>query len=552
MSYHKVELDFEQNLVKTSSHNIESSTACEKCYQFSVVKEVSLSAKAVKLKQEKIIAKPWLYGPAMCLKTKTIIYPCKRGRCSIPCPCLLCAFKKHPSCRVASSQGCPCENCRQHFTDHVNFHAVFHYGCKSCFQIIQCIPCFNFSALDIKKKNPDAGCFDNNSDYSPYFVWPDHKLSVKFTDMWCSKRTKWLRNEEDDTDMWCRHCNLLFWSFDALVKHMKSHHLFTKTFRHYWRNSLKSEKSNDTKCYQCSRKFPSISELQRHIDAVHYEDSYDCELCGAKFSRSDNLARHKIVKHTQPDESSYACTECGKQFSRSDTLERHAIVVHSSSLLLFQCDNCGKKFNRKDSLRRHIGNVFSSDGSPRYKYIHCGKKYCTELLLKTHANLCLSEDESKSTKQSSIRVPDTELDNTNDFICFICSESFQHKSSLVQHRKLAHEDILECDLCHSNFKSRFALERHENDVFLNDSPRYKCKHCTDYFCTGKQLKKHISKEHQSHICQFCDQHFAKQSNLNLHLKKREKNGCSCCGKSFCNKVELRMHVEKEDCLSKDG
>ena len=114
-------------------------------------------------------------------------------------------------------------------------HAVFHYGCKSCFQIIQCIPCFNFSALDIKKKNPDAGCFDNNSDYSPYFVWPDHKLSVKFTDMWCSKRTKWLRNEEDDTDMWCRHCNLLFWSFDALVKHMKSHHLFTKTFRHYWK-----------------------------------------------------------------------------------------------------------------------------------------------------------------------------------------------------------------------------------------------------------------------------------------------------------------------------
>ena len=51
MSYHKVELDFEQNLVKTHSHNIESSTAREKCYQFSVIKDVFQSAKAVQLKK---------------------------------------------------------------------------------------------------------------------------------------------------------------------------------------------------------------------------------------------------------------------------------------------------------------------------------------------------------------------------------------------------------------------------------------------------------------------------------------------------------------------
>jgi stress-induced morphogen len=555
MSYHKVELDFEQNLVKTRSHNIESSTARKKCYQFSVVKDVVQSANAVQLKQEKIITKPWLYGPATCLKSRTIFYPCKRGRCSIPCPCLLCAYKKHPSCRVASSQGCPCENCRQHFADHVNFHAVFHYGCKFCFQIIQSIPCFNFSALDFKKKLPVGGCFDSNSDLDPYFVWPDHKLSVKFTDMWCSKRKKWLNDEEDGSDMWCRHCNLLFWSFDALVKHMRSHHLFTKTFRHYWRNCLKTEDSNDTKCYQCSKRFSSVSDLQKHIDAVHYGDSYDCEICGVKFSRSENLARHKTVKHMEPHVSTYACTDCGKRFSRSDNLERHAAVVHSSSLLLFRCETCGKKFNRKDNFTRHIENIFSSDGSPRYKCIYCGQQFCTELLLKAHGNLCQSEDESKSTKQSSTRIPDTMLDNANNFICFVCSESFEQKSILVQHRKLAHEDILECNLCHSNFKSRFALERHEKDVFSNGSPRYECKHCTDYFCNGKQLKKHISNKHHSCICQFCDQRFSKESNLKLHLKKRIQNfvGCSYCGKSLCNKVQLTTHVLKEHrSPSKDG
>ena len=258
--------------------------------------------------------------------------------------------------------------------------------------------------------------------------------------------------------MWCRHCNLLFWSFDDLIKHMRSH-LVTKIFCHYWRNCVKTD-DNDIKCYQCSKKFSSVSDLQRHIDTVHYEESYDCEICGVKFSRSDNLARHKMLKHPEPEVSKHACKECGKQFSRSDKLKRHATVVHSGrSLQLFQCETCGKKFNREDNFARHIGNIFHTDGSPRNTCIHCRKQFCTEILLKAHRNLCQCKDDSEYT---------------------------------VQHRKLEHEDRLECDLCNSIFKSRFALERHENEVFSNGSPRYECQQCADYFCNGKQLKNHIS------------------------------------------------------------
>ena len=297
--------------------------------------------------------------------------------------------------------------------------------------------------------------------------------------------------------------------------------------------------------------FTIMDVFYKHIDAVHYEDSYDCEICGVTFTRSENLARHKSVKHTESDESRYACTDCGKQFSRSDKLERHTVEVHASSLFLFQCETCGKKFNRKDNYTRHIGNVFNSDGSPKYKCIQCRKQFCTKLLLKNHGKLCQGEDESKATKQSATRVPDTELDSTKNFSCFVCSESFEQKSILLQHRKVTHEDILECDLCHSKFKSRFALERHENDVFSNGSPRYECKDCTDYFCNGKQLKKHISNEHHSCICQFCDQSFAKQSNLKLHLKKRAQSfvSCSDCGKLLCNKVQLWSHKDKKQCDS---
>jgi hypothetical protein len=198
MSSPWVELDFRLNLIKTKSHNIESSAARSKCYQFGLQKKMFPHDNIVKLEQKKIIGKPWLYGAATTLISRTIIYPCKRYRCSIPCPCLLCAFKKHPTCRVASSQGCPCENCKLHFTDHTKFHAVYHHGCKVCFQIIQRIPCFNFCALDFAKKLPAAGCYDSNTNLQPNFVWPNHKVSEEFLKKWCRKREIWINDEEDE------------------------------------------------------------------------------------------------------------------------------------------------------------------------------------------------------------------------------------------------------------------------------------------------------------------------------------------------------------------
>ena len=431
MSYHQVELDFEQNLVKTRSPNIESSTARKKCYQFSLKKEESPSAKSIHLQQEQIIAKTWLYGPATCLKSRTIIYPCRRYRCSIPCPCLLCAHKKHPTCRVSSCQGCPCENCRQHFADHNSFHAVFHHGCKFCFQIIQIIPCFNFSALDYKKKKlpADGGCYDSTNNLDPYFVWPDGKVSLKFLDMWSRKREKWIHDEEDDSDMWCRHCNLLFWNFDDLRKHVRKSHLVTKIFQHYWKNCIKRG-TNDTKCYQCSKDYSSAHQLQNHIDSVHYKETFHCETCGVQFSRCENLERHKTEKHAQTENTKIVCEECGKHFVRLDNLKRHVMIVHTGSgPQLFQCDKCGKRFNYQAHLTRHTEYMFNKDGSLNNECADCGKHFCTKILLKAHRNLCHSEDDSKSVSISGNNTLDTEHSlqehlrfkhNPKKFQCFLC------------------------------------------------------------------------------------------------------------------------------------
>jgi hypothetical protein len=201
--HHKVEIDFGLSLLKAKSYTVENGTFRNKCHKFKSVKKVNNlpDPDAIQLEPEKILKVPWLFGPATELVTIKIIYPCSRFKCSIPCPCMLCA-RKHPTCRVPSSKPCSCQDCKTQFVDHSSFHAAFHHGCKYCYQLVKTIPSFNFFCLDTQKKIFPTGCFDSNYP-SPNFCQPEHKVSVDFLQTWCRKREKWKNGQEDPQDMWC-------------------------------------------------------------------------------------------------------------------------------------------------------------------------------------------------------------------------------------------------------------------------------------------------------------------------------------------------------------
>ena len=139
--------DFRQSLIKGRDYKIDPRISKLKCHQFSLENSTNLFPTSVQLLPGKSIQEPWLYGPAMNLLTRSIIYPCTDFRCSLPCPCLLCA-KIHSKCRVPSSKPCSCPDCAQHFENHCEFHGTFHFGCKYCFQLVQKIPQFDFFFLD--------------------------------------------------------------------------------------------------------------------------------------------------------------------------------------------------------------------------------------------------------------------------------------------------------------------------------------------------------------------------------------------------------------------
>ena len=104
-----VELDFCQNFLWYTCRTVKTKEASEKCYNFSLISGHPRDPNCVELEPYKILTQPWLYGTATDRKTRTIIYPCERFKCLIPCSCLLCD-KKNPSC---SSRGnCSCKECK--------------------------------------------------------------------------------------------------------------------------------------------------------------------------------------------------------------------------------------------------------------------------------------------------------------------------------------------------------------------------------------------------------------------------------------------------------
>ena len=478
-----VDLNFSQNVLWYACRTLETKDASSKCYNFSIISDHPCDPKCVQLEPFKLINQPWLYGPATDMKMKSIIYPCDRFRCLIPCPCLLCE-KKNPTC---SSQGkCSCDECKLFMHDHQSFHATFHFGCVSCEDIIRVIPNFNFFTLDKAKKEYAGVGFDHSKLKT--------KITQNFLLMWKEKKELFLKGEDGDKDFWCSNCGILFWSYNDLRDHILKKHAVSKMFQHKYQKDYRCfrkapPKTTNTKCYECSSTFISVKKLHIHMESVHYGQSFTCDECGEIFSRKDSLQRHRVASHTGDNfDSKFECEECDGTFTRKENLTRHKKKVHSNNdEEKFECRDCGIQFSRRDNLKRHI---------------------------ETH------------------------------LVCKYCGKQFVKKKSLEVHMQGAHEcEVNEhnmCDICDKFFVDEDDYKRHEKGMNV-------CRFCPEKFCTSRAMGAHINSKHTFFHCEFCGQEFSKRSNLDRHLRLRTSKPkvCQVCGSVFCNHGTLssRMIVD---------
>ena len=439
---HTFSLNFEKSIIsalRVHGSRKRCKKAAHKCYEFFTKDLENKTGENVPIVPAKRRYLPWLFGPATSLITRSIIYPCTKCRCSLPCMCFICC-KNPPTCSVTVSEPCHCQDCqRHHFDDHRLYHAAFHLDCKFCAQMVQAMPRLNFyfifnSSEQFRKRDRKYDGFFNGDELdferSGVILHPGQKMKW---DEWRQRYDNWLAGKTDEDEIWCPGCPTLFFSYDLLRKHMITTHTVSKSFRHYYEDVITAVPTDKT-CYQCESKFSKSCDLQRHVDSVHIKESVRCEFCAMKFSRWDSYKRHKLRKHDSSDKN--VCETCGMKYDNAGALMKHmGVGLECNSSL--KCGKCASTFSRMSDLKRHKKSTIMVTCEV------CGKEVCNRKVLKAHIK---SEHE----------------DPVKNISCKICGQSFTLKKSLDLHVK--NRVFISCNDCGNIFCNKRAHNMHSYTI----------------------------------------------------------------------------------------
>lgn len=133
----------------------------------------------------------------------------------------------------------------------------------------------------------------------------------------------------------CGLCNALFKNSRQKDKHLVTEHGASSFAR---------------KCQACDKTFVHQNAMMIHMKRHHLvERPHKCSECEKGFFSTSELRAH-MVKHT--GEREYKCDVCLKSYARKWTLREH-MRIHADDRK-FKCEHCGQAFVQKCSWRGHM------------------------------------------------------------------------------------------------------------------------------------------------------------------------------------------------------
>ncbi|XP_043660944.1 zinc finger protein 782 [Drosophila teissieri] len=161
------------------------------------------------------------------------------------------------------------------------------------------------------------------------------------------------------------------------------------------------------RCTLCELNFDRRCHLQQHIQRVHMDKNFVCDICSRSFAFGNQLAIHKRTHDEKHVDKPFVCEFCGKCFKQKIQMTTHVTAVHTK-VRAFKCDMCPKDFLTKRDLKDHV---------------------------KAHLNI-------------------------RDKVCEVCQKAFTNANALVKHRHIHKEKTLQCTLCTTRFSERVSLGVH--------------------------------------------------------------------------------------------
>ena len=243
------------------------------------------------------------------------------------------------------------------------------------------------------------------------------------------------------------------------------------------------------------------------------------------------------------------CYICMKECLNVTEKRKHIIKEHSK----ITCAKCGQEFETVYKLGRHFGFMHRSCACKQ-----CGRNFTNPILLKRHM---LRAHVDK---------------NEKNFVCDKCPYRSYSKLNLDAHKLKMHkwkkidgDDLVECETCHKQVKSRMYITHYKNKhgrklpPHITDDQKKVCEFCSEEFRENHLLQSHIENIHgakktiwkqKTIVCKLCNEKFHLKCDYIKHYEdahnalppeyvEKEKFPCEYCEKVFFNKILLNHHIK---------